>query len=562
MKLRIYYQNVRGLRTKTGDFMRSVLIADYDVIILTETWLREHIFDGELFDVRYVVYRIDRDSIITNKTLGGGCLIAVKRNIHSRRISEFEIGSEDIWVVVDHVDGRKSFFNVKYIECKSSLTMYEAHLRKINEIVNEKEPNSNFLLCGDYNLNSSITWVRRNDVESVCDATNLEGDIAHAVVDMQSLTGLEQFNCVKNLNDRSLDLVLSNIDPGCIRLNRAKSPLVYEDGHHPALSIVLDTSPVKCIGEKRSRKPNFFSADYLELAAKLVLINWVSLFYSLNANQCLQKLNEIIKRLIDDLPKSSGTNRQYPRWYSKELIRLIVEKSKAKKKKRSGSQTDVDAYRSLRRLVKQKISECHDNYVSNTEDKLKSNSKCFFSYTKSMRKTNSLPVNLNHDGNNVSDNDSACDLFARFFNSVYQSSGITDDIFDCGLTSGPRLNIINVSEEDVRSILSSFDCNKMSSPDDIPMIFYVRLKDTLSLPLSIIFNKSLSEGVFPDLWKLSFISPIYKSGRKVDMTNYRPISIICASALSAWLFQWSFGSNESGRTYDIPLSQCHEWRSC
>lgn len=80
-----------------------------------------------------------------------------------------------------------------------------------------------------------------------------------------------------------------------------------------------------------------------------------------------------------------------------------------------------------------------------------------------------------------------------------------------------------MSESDGNAILSSFDCNEISSRDGIPMIVYVRLKDALSLPLSIIFSKSLSEGVFPDLWKLSFTSPIYKSGKKCDVTNYHPI---------------------------------------
>lgn len=205
----------------------------------------------------------------------------------------------------------------------------------------------------------------------------------------------------------------------------------------------------------------------------------------------------------------------------------------------------------LRHSVKQLISECHDNYIRNTEDKLKSNSKCFFSYTKSIRKTNSLPINLNHNDDSASDKNSACDLFARFFNSVYQGSGCTNDIFDDELIDRIRLKNVTVSGADVNLILSSFDCNKISNPDDIPMIFYVRLKDTLSLPLSIIFNKSLSEGVFPDLWKLSFISPIFKSGKKSDVTNYRPVSIICASAkiFEKLIFQLVFEFVKSSISY-------------
>lgn len=63
--------------------------------------------------------------------------------------------------------------------------------------MNEREPNSNFFLFGDYNLNSSVTWIRRSESDCVCAATDLEGEIAHAIVDMQSLTNLEQFNYVE-----------------------------------------------------------------------------------------------------------------------------------------------------------------------------------------------------------------------------------------------------------------------------------------------------------------------------------------------------------------------------
>jgi len=42
----------------------------------------------------------------------------------------------------------------------------------------------------------------------------------------------------------------------------------------------------------------------------------------------------------------------------------------------------------------------------------------------------------------------------------------------------------------------------------------------------MIFNRSLANGVFPDKWKISYVSPVYKSGDINYVTNYRPISII------------------------------------
>ena len=53
------------------------------------------------------------------------------------------------------------------------------------------------------------------------------------------------------------------------------------------------------------------------------------------------------------------------------------------------------------------------------------------------------------------------------------------------------------------------------------------LSKELSLPLSIIFNKSLSEGHVPELWRLSEVTAIFKKGARNSPNNYRPVSLTC-----------------------------------
>ena len=62
--------------------------------------------------------------------------------------------------------------------------------------------------------------------------------------------------------------------------------------------------------------------------------------------------------------------------------------------------------------------------------------------------------------------------------------------------------------------------------DDISNSLLKQIADPLLYPLSIIFNKSLQEGIFPDSMKIAKVIPLYKSLDNSSMTNYRPISLL------------------------------------
>ena len=89
---------------------------------------------------------------------------------------------------------------------------------------------------------------------------------------------------------------------------------------------------------------------------------------------------------------------------------------------------------------------------------------------------------------------------------------------------------MQIDEQELLSALCQLHENVKSGSDGVPPYFIKRLKCSLLKSPLILYNKSLSNGIFPDLWKSSFVFPIFKEGNRSDVSNYRPISILSTLA--------------------------------
>ena len=76
--------NVRSLinREKRLEFADFVLRHNYDLILLTETWLTRNIKNSEFFLTHYNIIRADRPTVNKSETSKhGGCLIAIEKSL-------------------------------------------------------------------------------------------------------------------------------------------------------------------------------------------------------------------------------------------------------------------------------------------------------------------------------------------------------------------------------------------------------------------------------------------------------------------------------------------------
>ncbi|XP_065667836.1 uncharacterized protein LOC136088102 [Hydra vulgaris] len=84
----------------------------------------------------------------------------------------------------------------------------------------------------------------------------------------------------------------------------------------------------------------------------------------------------------------------------------------------------------------------------------------------------------------------------------------------------------NVTFKEYETAFKSLKRNKSSGIDGIHSNIVIDCFNKLKVPLFKICKRSLNEGIFPDILKSAKVKPIYKSGDKTDIGNYRPISIL------------------------------------
>ena len=88
-----------------------------------------------------------------------------------------------------------------------------------------------------------------------------------------------------------------------------------------------------------------------------------------------------------------------------------------------------------------------------------------------------------------------------------------------------RVDDIDVAPDKVRAKLASLRPNSSSGPDNIHPRVFRESPDSLSVPLSILFRKSIDAGRLPADWKVGEVVPIYKKGDRQRPASYRPVSL-------------------------------------
>ena len=94
-----------------------------------------------------------------------------------------------------------------------------------------------------------------------------------------------------------------------------------------------------------------------------------------------------------------------------------------------------------------------------------------------------------------------------------------------------KFSLTPVDVSDVLKVLKKLKPKTSCGVDGISSEMIKLCKEELAGPLTIIINRSICSGVFPEDWKLAKITPLLKKGDPTLLKNYRPVALLCVAGM-------------------------------
>ena len=118
------------------------------------------------------------------------------------------------------------------------------------------------------------------------------------------------------------------------------------------------------------------------------------------------------------------------------------------------------------------------------------------------------------------------------------------------------LTFIPIDGDQILKLIRSLDINKAHGFDQISARMLKICDSSIVKPLAIIFKTSLNSGVFLSTWKKANIIPIHKKGDKMNIKNYRQISLllICGKLFEKVIFNSLYKYYESNNILNVNQS--------
>lgn len=492
-----------------------------DVIGVSETWLREgnrllHSMPGYSF--------VSKPS----SSRSGGTGFFVREDLKYNIYNDLDIEIKDceyLFINVELSKNQNILVGTFYRHCDINFSSFEKGFLEIINIFNNK--NLNYLIGGDFNIDLTKTSMKHVDY--------IENLLSYGC--NQKIKEPTRF--CKNDSPSLLDHIYTNLTDSILQ-----NCLIQRDvsDHLPILSI--------CTYKAANKPPRtIFQRDFSSFDLEKFLIdmensNKLLLDDSnLDANRLCTKFCKDYERLVNlhapIKPISLKKQRliQKP-WMNKNIIKMVKHKNKLFRiwlKQQSDATYEI--YKKKRNETTRAIELAKRAYYNRLFFNAKSDPKKLWKNVnrminyKSYNKSNIQDID-DGDGNIITDRTEISNTFNDFFVKIGEDlakkipQASDDTMANLLRTHKNSLFFSPITPTEVKRLLQQLDTTK-STPSSHASYWFLKSSAQCNCAvIALLFNKCIEEGVFPSVFKIAEVIPIFKSGNRKLVTNYRPISLL------------------------------------
>ncbi|XP_057299216.1 uncharacterized protein LOC130629859 [Hydractinia symbiolongicarpus] len=288
---------------------------------------------------------------------------------------------------------------------------------------------------------------------------------------------------------------------------------------------------------------NYRNYDKDKFCQTLSSQNFQDVYNSTNVKKAWSLLKEIIYRTYDSMAllirkKVRGKPCD---WMTVDLKKEMNSRDNLlRKSRKTKSEADITAYKKIRNKVNNKVRKAKNTYQRQLFEENTGNPESFWQSIKKvfpLRSNSQVNTTIQIDKKLVTDQHSIANAFCRFFSNVVNSLKrsafvLTNSVWkyhkEIPSKSNPKFRLKPITVNETMKHLQSLNRKKSVGLDDLPSWLLKDCMEVIASPLTYIINMSFETSTFPSDWKRTKVLPLFKSGARSSVNNYRPISVIPA----------------------------------
>ena len=509
--LLINVQSLRGKFLELVNFLTTITI-QFTFIILTEVWLNESLYK------KLNINGYKRASYLRNEN-GGGIIIYYRNfitaNINSIFTGIFE-SHESLFLDCSIPGcGNLCVWSIyRPPSCCSGL--FNSYLENNLNLLKGKR----CILAGDFNFNI----LHENMNRQTCEYINILSNHGYA----QHVDVPTYFSANLNKPTSCLDHVWVNFPIDC------NTYILFPPFSDHMAVVTIFKLNIKCSNKLVIKFRDYSTRNktrfYECLPYEMSLFNFLSPDVHQEAKRLFSWIKYLVQKYFPIRKKSLSEKRSNAPWMTTKLVKCIRKKHKWFKLLRSGLITR-NSYMRYCSLLRKLLTTAERVYYREKFRGVNGNSRGRWKIINSLlgKSPAQVDVSLDIDGALTHDKQTVANAFGDYFINIPQNvvSQIPHSDID-GLSHIPRsLTSLYFNPATVNEISNIIKNIKGSNSEEDIAIKVLKFGVHCFAPLiCTLFNKCFQDGTYPNILKDARVVPVFKSGSKTLISNYRPISIL------------------------------------